>query len=369
MMTILMNNKKLSTVFFLLSMVAVFGAVACDKKDKKVYGTIHCSVDTTDQEEVLTKSIDQVQKRLKHRVGDSKVTKGVGSIRIEVPGLRESELEKLIPLLEMGGKVEFKIVDNSGGLKKNEVAPIMGALYWRVVDSKDERAAELGISGGISNWTNPTTGVYSNLYLRAEDGIALIDENEYRTHFLDNKSCTKEGSRYQCTLNGREKLETYVREVAATNPEFQVDSEHEFGYEFIDYRRNSYWRSYYLLRKTEITNAGLEKSSVDISPYSGRPEVRIKFTGVGGKRFAKLTRANVGRKVAMILDGRILSAPTLETPIEGGRSVISFEGESLIKVERDANDLSTVINTGSPSVPLRCRVETPLPPRNEVIAD
>ena len=55
----------------------------------------------------------------------------------------------------------------------------------------------------------------------------------------------------------------------------------------------------------------------------GRPSVEVTFTQEGAKRFAELTRKNVGRSLAIMVDGQVISAPTIRSEIRGGRALIT----------------------------------------------
>jgi preprotein translocase subunit SecD len=77
-------------------------------------------------------------------------------------------------------------------------------------------------------------------------------------------------------------------------------------------------------------------------------EVEIEFNGEGGKRFADVTRENVGKPFAIILDNVVLSAPNIETPILGGAASIhgSFTVES-------AQQLAIALQSGALPVTLK----------------
>ena len=72
------------------------------------------------------------------------------------------------------------------------------------------------------------------------------------------------------------------------------------------------------IRGDQLTNAQLSNN-----PQTNAATVTITFNSDGGSRFAKLTSVNVGKPFAIILDGKILSAPTINEPILGGSAVIS----------------------------------------------
>ncbi|MBT5383826.1 MAG: protein translocase subunit SecD [Kordiimonadaceae bacterium] len=76
--------------------------------------------------------------------------------------------------------------------------------------------------------------------------------------------------------------------------------------------------------------------------------VGITFNSKGGKQFADATRANVGKPFAIILDGEIISAPRINTPILGGSAIIT--GSFTVQ---ETNDLSLLLRAGALPAPLR----------------
>jgi preprotein translocase subunit SecD len=54
-----------------------------------------------------------------------------------------------------------------------------------------------------------------------------------------------------------------------------------------------------------------------------RPTVGFQLTPEGAERFAALTRANVGRRIAILVGGRVVSAPRIQTEMSGGQGAIS----------------------------------------------
>ena len=72
------------------------------------------------------------------------------------------------------------------------------------------------------------------------------------------------------------------------------------------------------IRGDNLTNA-----QQSFEQQTNSPVVNITFDGEGGRRFAELTTANVGKPFAIILDGKVLSAPNINEPIQGGTAQIS----------------------------------------------
>ncbi|MCP5560535.1 MAG: hypothetical protein H7A55_22570 [Verrucomicrobiaceae bacterium] len=69
------------------------------------------------------------------------------------------------------------------------------------------------------------------------------------------------------------------------------------------------------------------------------PIVTIKFTKEGSERFAKVTKASIGMRLAIIHDGKILMAPVIRDEITGGEAILSGRFS-----EAEAGELSAKIN-------------------------
>ncbi len=97
------------------------------------------------------------------------------------------------------------------------------------------------------------------------------------------------------------------------------------------------------IRGDQLTNA-----QVSNDQQTNEPTVSITFNTEGGARFAKLTTQNVNKPFAIILDGKVLSAPNINEPILGGSAQISgsFTTES-------ANNLAISLRSGALPVDLK----------------
>jgi preprotein translocase subunit SecD len=99
--------------------------------------------------------------------------------------------------------------------------------------------------------------------------------------------------------------------------------------------------------KTNLGGTDLEETSVGFNPQSGKPEVQLKFTSQGAKKFADITTRNVGKIVAIALDNQVIEAPVVNQPILAGNAVISGGFTT-----QTANELSRSLNAGALPVPL-----------------
>jgi preprotein translocase subunit SecD len=105
----------------------------------------------------------------------------------------------------------------------------------------------------------------------------------------------------------------------------------------------------YLLKdRTLLTGQSLENAQVKISDRFGEPYVSIKFNPQGAKDFDRITGENVNRRLAIILDGAVYSAPVIKERISGGDAQItgSFTMD-------DAKDLAIVLRAGSLPAPVK----------------
>jgi preprotein translocase subunit SecD len=97
----------------------------------------------------------------------------------------------------------------------------------------------------------------------------------------------------------------------------------------------------------EVSGESLTDSQADFD-QNNMPVVTTVFDASGARRFARLTTEHVGERFAIVLDGKVLSAPTIREPIPGGRGQISG-GFTL----QGAKDLAVLLRSGALPAPLR----------------
>lgn len=101
------------------------------------------------------------------------------------------------------------------------------------------------------------------------------------------------------------------------------------------------------LEPPQLTNRDLDRVLAG-QGQSGRPALTLHLSREGAAKFARLTAANVGRRVAIVVDGRVLIAPTIRGPITGG--TVSIQGFSS---QQETERLSSLLQTA----PLPVRLE------------
>ena len=100
--------------------------------------------------------------------------------------------------------------------------------------------------------------------------------------------------------------------------------------------------------KTVLTGDQLADANVRINSRFNEPYVAIDFNAVGAKRFDQITAANVGKRMAIVLDGTVYSAPVIRERIAGGSAQISGSFTS-----QEATDLAIVLRAGSLPAPVK----------------
>lgn len=75
--------------------------------------------------------------------------------------------------------------------------------------------------------------------------------------------------------------------------------------------------------KTELDGRYLESAQVQFDQNTNQPTVYLIFNDKGKELFAALTKANIGKTIAIFLDGQLISAPTVRDEITDGKAVIS----------------------------------------------
>lgn len=81
--------------------------------------------------------------------------------------------------------------------------------------------------------------------------------------------------------------------------------------------------AYGVVDRVAVAGDRLTDARAGFDQRTGEPIVSFKFDGVGARQFGDVTRQNVGRPFAIVLDGKVLSAPVIREPITGGAGQIS----------------------------------------------
>jgi SecD/SecF fusion protein len=113
-----------------------------------------------------------------------------------------------------------------------------------------------------------------------------------------------------------------------------------------------------LEKQAVLTGEALTDASVHFSQSEfNEPVVSLKFSAVGAKKFGEITAANVGKRLAIILDGKVQSAPRIKEAIPSGEAVITGR----FTVEQ-AQDLALILRVGALPAPMYIEEERTIGP-------
>ncbi len=316
-------------------------------------GAICMRVATDYAEKIKVSALEQAIKTIKERVdktgvADPTIVKKGEDIVVELPGTDDKENEHIRGIINRTAQLEFKMVDDG--------TPFMQKLAQHV--STDPTAKDK-VTVGTDSWANETTGAeHHDFYLAAKDRKEHVTREKAQAIGCSTKDKFPDADgKFECVVSGRTVLEEYV---AGLPKELQPDDEHQILFEEISRPDeldptktvDKRWRSYYLHRTAELTGTAIQDSQVIYDPTTNRPEVLITFNRYGARRFADLSGKNVGRRMAIILDEKVTSAPEFKSAIPNGRATITLGARNAHEMQREAEDLVAVLRTGALPAPL-----------------
>ena len=100
-------------------------------------------------------------------------------------------------------------------------------------------------------------------------------------------------------------------------------------------------------KKIGLDGRLLANSQLAFDPTTGQPQVSIEWNEEGKAIFSKVTTENIGKRIGIILDNNLISAPTVQTAITDGKAVITGVGS-----RTEAKELASRLKTGALPVPI-----------------
>jgi preprotein translocase subunit SecD len=275
-------------------------------------GVVRYRLDPDRVAQIKELSLREAIKRINDRVDRFGMTepntyRRGSDIVVELPGLEPHEFERIKSIVGRTAQLEFKLVADEA------------TDYMRRV------AATLTPGGPISSqtdrWRDPKTGgSYAFIYLEAR---------------------------------ARAELETFIGSLTG---DLAVPDGREFGYEDLSKREGaggqSSWRAYLLYRRAGVTGDYLTNAEVAFSRDTGAPEVVFSLNRQGGDLMGKLTGNNVGRRMAIVLDDTVTSAPIIQAQINRSGSITLGTSLEPGQLHEEARELAAVLRSGSLPAPL-----------------
>lgn len=325
----------------------------------RYYGSLRDDNDQVQSylEDQSKKAIDRAMEIVSNRVNQYGVSEptiqklGGQRIIVELPGVsKEAEVRQL---LQGTALLQFKL------LKDPEIA-------YKVMYAIDQHLAVLDSTGDLSMLPSDTTG-----------GTAIADTGAARTDSAamaeSTKISTPEGELtpaefarkhpfFSIAMTLQQNPGEAIVEAANVDkvrrilerPDVQrlIPSDMEFLWSAKpDNRLTSEGKKYYILypvkKAAELTGGVITDARATIDPSFNQPVVEMEMNSDGAREWARITGANVGKRIAVVLDNAVFSAPVVRGKITGGRSQI----EGMDNLE-EARLLEIVLKAGALPAPV-----------------
>jgi preprotein translocase subunit SecD len=134
-----------------------------------------------------------------------------------------------------------------------------------------------------------------------------------------------------------------VQELIPNDDEFSWSTRTELD------RGEEFWLLYLTKKRVELSGKYLVDARPRLDQQFRRPEVLFSLTKKGGRIFSRVTGANIEKPLAIMLDGRVESAPIIRSKIRD-QGVIEMGGTAVFE---DASDLAIVLRAGALPAPVK----------------
>jgi SecD/SecF fusion protein len=304
------------------------------------------------KEEEKKDAVDRALEIIRNRVDQFGVNEpliqkqGEDRIIVELPGVQE--VARAESLIGRTAELQFKLLEDPTltmeiiGKIDNAMATEKKGTLFEKKESKAETKAET---------KNKPTELFSKEKPDSSLEDTLASEGETEKPFSSLFETVQLGSTgfpyFLVRPDDKLKVEKILN-----NPKIvelvPVDAEFAWSTRPENAQGGTAWLLYLLKKRVEFSGKYLTDARPRYDEVR-RPEVSFTLTKEGGRKFAQVTGANVNKPLAIVLDGRIESAPEIQSRIrDQGR--ITMGGSSSID---DAKDLAIILRAGALPAPVK----------------
>ncbi len=349
------NGRPLAAVFATQQMK---GKVSTNSTDAEVERALRAEVQSAvdNSFNVVRNRIDKfgvVQPNIQKLEGQS------GRIMVEMPGIKEPE--RVRKLLQGSANLEFWETYNS-----QEIAPLLSQLNQKYAatggEAQPEAADTTSTSQAAEAVADTTKAAAADLASKlAKKNDKAVDAAAKEVALKQNPlfavfQPVPQGLAIVGYANARDTAD--VNKVIYSDIARQIlpaECKLRWGAKAEDFGENTKGEIFalYALKITEPNGrAPLEGDVItnakDEFDQMGHPSVSMQMNSDGARRWSQITKQNIGRGVAIVLDDAVYSAPRILTQIDGGNS--SITGNFTIE---DTKDLANTLNSGKMPAPTR----------------
>lgn len=307
-------------------------------------------------EDAINRVLEILQNRI-DQFGVSEPTiqkQGDYRILVELAGIQDSDRARA--LLQSTALLEFFLVKNSA--VTNEIVIQLDNILQKSV-SDDEFAALNADNKDITT---------KEINEKSDDGVTTVDEIFGETESVQGDILSQKpdilseaplqsliesipgdmavNARNMYALNKLLSKEEVQLKLKSSSGQFLFsnDSETIAG-------SGEYFRLYYIENKPELTGGVVEKAKANLGSLgggnAGQPVVSLDMNSEGAKTWSRVTGANIGERIAIVLDGKVHMAPNIREKIPGGRTQIEGFADM-----NEAKDIAIILRAGALPAPV-----------------
>ena len=279
-------------------------------------------------------SINRIIEIIQNRVDQFGVSEptiqkqGNDRVMIELAGIQDSERAR--GLLQSTALLELMIVKDveSTNTIIRQIDNLSSSENQIGIKSQNDNATNVGDLFSSDNEVNDLQ--FSSLLLGIGNDLAVDEENLEQLNSILSQDNVKQ-----------------LLEATGSNFLFSNTSKtflNDFGEE------EEVYIIYHLANNAELTGGVIENAQVRLSQSgvtAGQPIVQMEMNSAGSREWARITGANIKKRIAIVLDKKVHMAPVINSQIFGGGTVI----EGLDSVE-EAEDIAIVLRAGALPVPV-----------------
>ena len=307
-------------------------------------------------EDAINRVLEILQNRI-DQFGVSEPTiqkQGDYRILVELAGIQDSDRARA--LLQSTALLEFFLVKNSA--VTNEIVIQLDNILQKSF-SDDEFAVLNADNKDITT---------KEINEKSDDGVTTVDEIFGETESVQEDSLAQKqdilsesplqsliesipgdmavNARNMYALNKLLSKEEVQLKLKSSSGQFLFsnDSETIAG-------SGEYFRLYYIENKPELTGGVVEKAKANLGSLgggnAGQPVVSLDMNSEGAKTWSRVTGANIGERIAIVLDGKVHMAPNIREKIPGGRTQIEGFADM-----NEAKDIAIILRAGALPAPV-----------------
>ena len=294
-----------------------------------------------------------------------------GRILVELPGIKEPERAR--KLLQSTAKLEFwETYEYSELLQSledaNKYLREQAELNDTISQEVEEVLASVEDNIDVEETALEEDTSTNSLLSKLEGDSAISDTSDSQLSFeqfaaenplyavlypnINQDNSPNEGPVVGfCAIKDTAKLNEYLADVEVMK-NFPLDV--KFAYTVKPYDSDGKFMQLIGLKvsgrdgKASLEGDVVTDARQDFGQFNANPEVSMTMNSEGAKQWKRLTAENIGKSVAIVLDGFVYSFPTVQSEISGGRSQIT--GNFTIN---EANDLANILKSGKLPAPAR----------------